>query len=319
MKEVRITDIRGVKVGHDQSRDGGSVCTVLLFDHAYLASCDVRGGAPATRETDLLKPSCGNQGINAVLLSGGSAFGLEATVGVMQYLEEKGIGYPIAGGVVPIVCGASIFDLSIGDWNCRPDKVLGYQACLNAKTGDIEEGVIGAGTGASVGKLFGHKNCMKSGIGTYALQYGNVIVGAIVAVNAVGDIYDIDTNRIIAGAYKTKPGDWYGQEAIFERLAAVPPESGGNTTIGCVLTNARLDKGMMQKMAEIAHNGYARAIRPVHTLGDGDTIFSVTAGEYEADINTVQALGAEVMARAILRAASLSHGAYGHPGALDQE
>lgn len=196
---------------------------------------------------------------------------------------------------------------------------MGYQACLNAKKGDVEEGVIGAGTGASVGKLFGRENSMKSGIGTYALQYGDIIVGAIVAVNAVGDIYDIDTNHIIAGAYKTKPGDWYGQEAMFERLAAVPPESGGNTTIGCVITNAKLDKGMMQKMAEIAHNGYARAIRPVHTLGDGDTIFSVTTGEYEADTNTVHALGAEAMARAVMRAVSLSHGAYGRPGAADQK
>lgn len=317
MKEVRITDINGVKVGHAQNREGGSGCTVLLFDHAYLASCDVRGGAPATRETDLLKPSCGNQGIHAVLLSGGSAFGLEANMGVMQYLEEKGIGYSIAGGVVPIVSGACIFDLPVGDWNCRPDKAMGYQACLNAKYGDIEEGVIGAGTGASVGKLFGRKNGMKSGIGTYALQYGDIIVGAIVAVNAVGDVYDIDTNRIIAGAHKTEPGNWYGQEAMFERLAAVPPESGGNTTIGCVLTNAKLSKGMMQKMAEVAHNGYARAIRPIHTLGDGDTIFSVTTGEYEADINTIHALGAEVMARAIMRAVSLSHGAYGYPGAAD--
>ena len=317
MKEVRITDIKGVTVGHAQNLEGGSGCTVLLFDGAYLASCDVRGGGPASKETELLKPTCANQGIHAIMLSGGSAFGLDAASGAMQYLEERGKGYPIAGGVVPIVPGASLFDLPIGDWNCRPDKAMGYQACLNAKGGDVEEGVVGAGTGASVGKYLGKGHLMKSGLGTYALQVGDIIVGAIVAVNAVGDVYDIDTNEIIAGCFDTKPGEWVGQKKLFEQFLCPPPVAGGNTTIGCVVTNAKLDKAMMRKMAEVAHNGFARAIRPVHTLGDGDTIFTVTSGEFEADANAVHALAAEVMARAVMRAAKLSRSAYGLTGAAD--
>ena len=317
IQEARLTDITGVTVGHAQNYEGGSGCTVVIYAGNYLTACDVRGGGPASKETELLKPECNNKGVQAIVLTGGSAFGLDSCMGVMDWLEEHGRGVSIAGGFVPIVPGAALFDLPVGDWYCRPDRKMGYEACVNAKGGAIEEGVVGAGTGAGIGKYCGWDHMMKGGLGTYALRVGDVIVGAIVAVNAAGDVYDIDTNEIIAGAYGEKPGDWKGPGKYFERAIATPPPAGGNTTIGLVVTNAKLDKAMMRKLAETAHNGYARAIRPTHTLSDGDTIFTSTSAEVEADANAVFALAAEVMARAVMRAAKLAKSAYGFPGAAD--
>ncbi len=317
IREALITDITGVTVGHAQNYEGGSGCTAILYAGNYLTACDVRGGGPATKETELLKPECANKGVQGIMLSGGSAFGLDASMGAMDWLEEHGRGVSIAGGFVPIVPAASLFDLPVGDWNCRPDRKMGYEACRNAKAGPVEEGVVGAGTGAGIGKYCGWDHMMKGGLGTYGLRVGDIIVAAIVAVNAAGDVYDIDTNEIIAGAYGEKPGDWKGPYKYFERAIATPPPAGANTTIGLVVTNAKLSKAMLRKMAEVAHNGYARAIRPAHTLSDGDTIFASTSAEFEADANAVHALASEVMARAVMRAARLAKSAYGYPGAAD--
>ncbi len=199
MKEIKITDIKGIKVGHAQDQAGGSGCTVILCEKGAWAGVDVRGGGPASRETELLKPVNLVEQIHAVMLSGGSAYGLDAGSGAMQFLEESNVGFDVGVGVVPIVCGASLFDLVVGDPKCRPDKAMGYEACKNASDGPVAEGNVGAGTGATVGKFLGTAHMMKSGLGAYAVQIGELQVAAIVAVNALGDIVDVDTGKRIAG------------------------------------------------------------------------------------------------------------------------
>lgn len=312
MKEVKITDIKGIKVGHAQNLEGGSGTTVILCEEGMLASCEVRGGGPASVETELLDPVKGNQGIHAVMLSGGSAYGLAARGGIMRYLEERGKGKNMRMGVVPIVPGACIFDLPIGDWNFRPGEEMGYQACLNATDGPVAEGNVGAGTGAVLGKMQGRESAMKGGLGHYALQVGDVIVGAIVAVNAVGDVWDPETGKIVAGALSEDRKSFRGLESLLEKFLIPAGGEGENTTIGCVVTNAKLTKAQCKKVAEVAHNGFARSIRPVHTFRDGDCIFSVTSNEVEVtDVDAVAALAAKVMERAVISAAKHAEPAYG--------
>ncbi len=318
MKEVSITDIKGIKVGHAQDVEGGTGCTVILCEEGAYAGVDVRGGGPASRETELLKPVNLVEQIHAVMLSGGSAYGLDAASGAMQYLEENGKGFDVGLGVVPIVCGASLFDLVVGDPKCRPDKAMGYQACLNASSQKPAEGNVGAGTGATVGKFLGMEYMMKSGLGTYAVQMGEWIIGAIVAVNALGDVIDVDTGKRIAGILNKDKTAIYNTEAcMYEEYDKNRNVFSGNTTIGCVVTNAKLTKTQANKVASIAHNGFARAIRPVHTMADGDTIFVLATGEEEVMPDAVGALAAEVMARAINRAVYMAEPAYGLKAAKD--
>ncbi len=312
MKEVSVTAIPGVKIGHAQNIKGGSGCTVILCERGACAGVDVRGGGPASRETELLKPINMVEQIHAVMLSGGSAYGLDAGAGAMKYLEEKGIGFDVGVGVVPIVCGASLFDLVVGDPKCRPDQPMGYKACKNANSEPPEEGNVGAGTGATVGKFLGVGRMMKSGLGTYALQIGDLIVGAVVAVNSLGDVIDIETGKRLAGLLNEEQTAVIStEETLYQQYDNNRNVFSGNTTIGCIITNALLNKNQANKIASIAHNGFARSIRPVHTMADGDTIFALSSGEVEVMPDAVGALAAEVMARAINRAVLNAKPAYG--------
>lgn len=315
MREININDIKGFEIGHAQDVEGATGCTVIICKEGAKAGVDVRGGGPASRETELLKPVNMVEEIHAVMLSGGSAYGLDAGAGAMQYLEEKGVGFDVGVGLVPIVCGASLFDLVVGDPKCRPDKAMGYEACKNAGTGPVVQGNVGAGTGASVGKFLGPDRMMKSGLGTYAVEVGDVKCGAIVAVNALGDIFDIDTGKRLAGILSEDKKSIVSTEDIM--LAEAGKSRNvfkGNTTIGCVITNAKLTKAQANKLASMAHNGYARAIRPVHTSADGDSIFLMSTNEVEVMPDTLGMLAAEVMARAIGNAVRNSASAYGLAG-----
>ncbi len=318
MKEVKITDINGIRIGHAQNIEGGTGCTVILCEDGAFAGVDVRGGGPASRETELLKSVNMVEQVHAIMLSGGSAYGLDAGSGAMQYLEEKGKGFDVGVAVVPIVCGAALFDLVVGDPGCRPDKAMGYEACLNASSDKPAEGNAGAGTGATVGKFLGMDYMMKSGLGTYAVQIGDWIMGAIVAVNALGDVLDTDTGKRIAGILnKEKTAIYNTENTMYEEYDKNRNVFSGNTTIGCIVTNAKLTKPQANKVASIAHNGFARAIRPVHTMADGDTIFVLATGEVEVMPDAVGALAAEVMAKAITRAALTAEPAYGLKAAKD--
>ncbi|MBR3202448.1 MAG: P1 family peptidase [Solobacterium sp.] len=305
--EIAITDIEGFKIGNAEYPDGGTGCTVILADPAACTGLDVRGGAPASREAALLNPLAANDAVNAVVLSGGSAFGLDSASGVVRYLEERGIGFPTALGVVPIVCASCLFDLGVKTPSIRPDSALGYQACENA--GNFRQGNYGAGTGASCGKGLGLKHAMKSGLGAYALAVGALKVGAIVAANPLGNIYDPDTGEALAGI-RAEDDSIVDSEAVIARKDVVNTFR-GNTTIGVILTNAKFNKTQLCKIASMAHDGYARAIRPVHTMDDGDSIYAMSGGDVKADINVAGVLAAKVMARAIANAARYAEDAYG--------
>lgn len=312
MEKIEITEIEGVKIGHAQNIEGATGCTVILCENGGIAGVDVRGGAPASRETELLKSENTVEKVHGILLSGGSAYGLDAAAGMMQYLEEKGKGFHVKVGVVPIVCGAALFDLIVGDSKCRPDKEMGYEACLNSEKKEVGEGNIGAGTGASIGKITGVERAMKGGVGIYAIQLGKLKVGAIVAVNALGDIVDVDTNKIIAGLLnKEKNGLANTEEEMYSQYENTEKNIfSGNTTIGCIITNAKLTKSQMNKLASISHNAYAKAISPVHTTVDGDTIFTLTTGEVNTMPDVVGALATRVMGKAINRAVLKAKSAY---------
>jgi L-aminopeptidase/D-esterase-like protein len=312
VQTIKITDIQGIKVGHAQDVKGGSGCTVVLCEAGAVAGVDVRGGAPATRETDLLRPVNTVEKIHAVMLSGGSAYGLDAAAGAMSYLEEKGIGFDMEVAVVPIVCGASLFDLNVGDPKCRPDQKMGYAACQNASKKDVEEGNVGAGTGATVGKLLGPKYMMKSGLGSYGVSTGAIQVAAIVAVNAVGDVVCQETGKPIAGLLNEDGTRLMGTEqALCSQYGQTGTLPGGNTTIGCVVTNVKLTKTQATKIASVAHNGLARSIRPVHTSMDGDTLFVMSTGEVEASPDLVGVLATQAVEQAVVRSVTKAESAYG--------
>ncbi|MEG0823155.1 MAG: P1 family peptidase [Erysipelotrichaceae bacterium] len=312
MKEINITSIKGIRIGQAEDSVGGTGCSVIICDDGAVAGVDVRGGGPATRETDLLNPINMIQKIHAVMLSGGSAFGLDAASGAMQYLEEHNIGFNVGKSYIPIVCGASLFDLSIGNPKCRPDKSMGYTACINSESNTLHEGNYGAGCGASVGKLLGPSCAMKSGIGTYGVEINNVQVAAIVSVNACGNIVDPFTNIPLAGIYDSNLNKIVdAEEAVLSLLEHQHEPSLSNTTIGCIVTNAKITKAQCTKIAGIAHNGYAKAIRPVHTMNDGDTIFVLSTQEVEANVDTIGVLATQVMSKAIMRSATCAQGAFG--------
>ena len=319
MKEIKISEMHGFRVGNAQNFDAATGCTAIICEKGAFAGVDVRGGSPASRETELLKPVNTVQQIHAVMLSGGSAFGLEAGDGAMQFLEEKEIGFDTGFGRVPIVCGASLFDLELVNGKVRPDKAMGYAACKAAYSGEEpKEGNYGAGTGATVGKFHGAEDMMKSGLGMYAVQIGAVQCAAIVAVNALGDIIDYDNKKILAGLLTSDKTDFADfVKVMYGEIEKSRDLWGGNTTIGCILTNAKIDKCMCNKLASIAHNGYAQAIRPVHSTADGDTIFVMATGEVEVGVDALGALAVECMARAINRAATQAEPAYGLKAASD--
>ena len=311
-KEISVKDFKGVLIGQAEDRVGGTGCTVLICPAGAPTGLDVRGGGPASRESELLKPLASADSIHAIVLAGGSAFGLDAAGGVMQYLEERGIGFDVGVTKVPLVCQSDLFDLTVGDVHARPDKAMGYEACVRAQRGNYQDGCYGAGTGATVGKLYGMETCMKSGIGSYAVQIGEWKIGAIVAVNALGDVFEEKTGRQLAGLLsEDKTSLRSTTEAMYEDFAVVNNKFTGNTTIGVVLTNARFSKTQLTKIAGMAHNGYARAIRPVHTSADGDSIYAMSVGQVAVDMDVAGTLAADVMAEAIRRAVVSAQPAYG--------
>jgi L-aminopeptidase/D-esterase-like protein len=310
-----------LKVGHFTDARRPTGCTVVLAEAGAVCGVDVRGGAPGTRETDLLDPVNTVQRVHAVVLSGGSAFGLEAATGVVRYLEENEIGFPVGVGKVPIVPAAVLIDLRLGDWRIRPDASAGYAAARAAATGPVAEGNVGAGAGATVGKLHGMDRAMKGGIGTASVRLPNqAVVAALVAVNAVGDVVDPRTGRLLAGL---RSEDGKGLRGTLDALLAGEqpgrPLPGENTSIGIVATNVALDKAEATKVAQMAHDGLARAIRPVHTPWDGDTLFALSTGALTvADAPLlVGSLAAEVVAQAVVRAVLTARGLPGLPAAVD--
>lgn len=327
-KPTTITAVPGVRVGHATDLDGLTGCTVVLCEKGAVGGVDQRGGAPGTRETDLVRPLHRVEKIHAVLLAGGSAFGLAAADGVMRYLEERDVGFDARVAKVPIVPAAILFDLDLGDSQARPDATMGYAACDAASDEPVAEGNVGAGAGASVGKILGIKRAMKSGLGSACVNLGGGLrVGAVVAVNAFGDVVDPATGEIVAGARKLHSDDlaetlavmrgFVGKAALWfassDRLGAV-----SSTVIGVVASNARLNKEEANKVAQMAHDGIARAVRPAHTMFDGDTIFAVATGKKRADVNLVGAYAAEVVAEAITRAVRAAQGAGGLPAYSDR-
>ena len=321
-----ITDVPGIEVGHAQNMNALTGVSVLLCRKGAVGGVDQRGGAPGTKETDLLNPVNMIEKIHAICLCGGSAFGLDAASGVMKYLEERKIGYNVGVTFVPIVPAAVIFDLSLGDPMVRPDAAMGYEAATNASVDETRMGNIGVGTGASIGKLFGNQGAMKGGVGTASMDIGGgIIVGALVAVNAFGDVIDPSSGNILAGTRSVGVGPVHlGSDGYYaDTLATLKTFPGrfianlatrSNTVIGVVATNAKFDKAGITKIAQMAHDGLARAIRPSHTMLDGDTIFAVSTGSKSADISTVGAFAAEVFQAACVNAVMNAESAGGLPG-----
>ena len=314
MNEIGIMEVGGFRVGHAHNGEAATGCTVILCDNMSPAGLDVRGGGPASRESQILAPVASAEAINAVLLSGGSAFGLDAAGGVQKYLEERGIGFDVGVTKVPLVSQSCLFDLGVGRTDVRPDAAMAYQACENACYEEPAQGNVGAGTGCSVGKYRGMGRAMKSGFGTYALQAGPLKVGALVAVNALGDIYDKNGVQIAGLLNPEKTGLSNTLEELFQDVTIAGNLFSGNTTLGVIVTNAKLHKTQLTKIAGMAHNGFARAIRPVHTNADGDSIYALSVGEVPGDVNVVGAMAARAMEAAIVRAVQSSVSAYGLPG-----
>ncbi len=299
-----ILDIKGILVGQSEDNKGKTGVTVVMVPDGAVCGVDVRGAAPGTRETDLLDPVNAMEKVNAVVLSGGSAFGLEAANGVMEYLEQKGIGFDVGCTVVPIVPQAVLFDLAYGDAQCRPNKKMGYIACENANHEILKEGSVGAGCGATVGKFYDMECCTKSGIGSYAqtLQNG-ITVAALIAVNAFGDV--LENGKIIAGTTNKEKTTFIDTEKTMLQMASTPAFHGKNTTIGVIATNVALTKAEAKKVAGMAHDGLARAIRPVHTQLDGDTLFCLSTGEIQCSrpiVDLIGTLAARVAEQAVIQA-----------------
>ncbi len=320
-----ITDIPGILVGQAENDTALTGCTVIICKDGAVGGVNQRGGAPGTRETDLLRPMHMVQKVHAIMLAGGSAYGLDAASGAMQYLEEQKIGVNTGPALVPIVPSAILFDLGLGDAHTRPDKQMGYTACLKANAEKPAEGNHGAGTGATVGKILGMGQAMKSGLGTSSMEFtSGVIVGSIVAVNAMGDIIDYKTNEIVAGARSIVKGPIkIGKDRLFANTLSVMQSKLGqaaltfagkqNTIIGVIATNAALDKEGANKFAEAASNGIAISTRPAFTMLDGDTIFSLATGKKQVDLNLLCAFAPIVFAEAMLNAVRKAESAGGLP------
>lgn len=324
-----ITDVQGIKIGQETNFNALTGCTVILCPDGAIGGVVQRGGAPGTRETDLLRPLHMVEKVHAILLAGGSAYGLDAATGIMKYLEEQQIGFNARVARVPIVPAAILFDLGVGDPNIRPDAKMGYRASKNASSEPPAEGNIGAGSGCTVGKILGPGQSMKSGIGSASIEIGGgVFIGAIVAVNAFGDVIDPNSGMILAGVRSAKIGPVkVGSEGYFANTltimrsligrTALSFASRSNTVIGVIATNAKLDKIQTNKVAQMAHNGLARTIQPAHTMFDGDTIFALSTGRKNVDVNIVGAFATEVMVEAVLRAVRTAKSAASLPAASD--
>lgn len=312
-----LTDIDGFRVGHYTDPEQNTGCTVVLCGQGAVGGVSVRGASPGTRETDLLKPESTVEKVHAVMLSGGSAYGLETAAGAMQYLEERGIGYQVGDQIIPIVPAAILYDLRGRNAHIRPGKAEGYQACKNATDGLVQEGSVGAGAGATVGKLLGADRGMKGGIGSFSITVEDLTVAALVALNAAGDIVDPSSGQIIAGARQGARSPEFADVSRHLRqskLAALQSGDGENTTLAVITTNASLTKAQAGKVADMAHNGYARTIRPAHTQVDGDTIFALSSGAL-SDFNPLQVghLAAEAVAEAVVRAVKTAEPIRGFP------
>ena len=307
-----ITAVPGFKVGHARDENAATGCTVILCPPATVGGVDIRGSAAGTRQIDSLQPFHFVDEVHAVLLSGGSAFGLDASGGVMQYLEEREIGYQTSAGRVPIVPTAIIYDLGLSGGKVRPDKKMGYRACENAEPGPVAEGSVGAGTGASVGKLYGIRLATKGGVGTASVASAHgTIVGALVVVNAFGDVVDPVARRILAGARDPENPERFADSAArIKAGACLPGWNRGvqNTTLGVVATNAKLSKRQAIKVSQMAQSGLVQTISPVHSTVDGDLVFALSAGEKNEEVNTVGLLAEEALAKAVLRAVQAADG-----------
>lgn len=327
-ESIPITDVADVMIGQTEDPKAGTGCTVILSKDGMVAGLDVRGGGPASRESELLKPVAAAQFIHGIVLAGGSAFGLGAADGVMRFLEERDIGFDTGVAKVPLVAQVDLFDLTVGDVSVRPDADMGYEAAgIAFEAPNYRDGNFGAGCGATVGKLAGMEYCMKTGMGSYAIRIGDLKVGALVALNALGDVYDWKTGKIIAGM-RTEDGSGFRDTMEFFSRSTGSKENkftadmGSeemvcNTTLGVIITNGDFSKSQLCKIASMAHDGYARSIRPVHTSADGDSIYAVSAGTIEADQDLVGALAADVMCEAIKCAVRSAESAYGFPASQD--
>jgi len=308
IQKLQLQEINGFKIGHAQNYEAKTGCTVILCEDGAIAGYDLRGSAPGTRETELLRPGCLVEKVHGILLTGGSAFGLDTAGGVQKFLEERKKGYDARGIIVPIVPAAVIFDLRVGTEKIRPDIEMGYQACLNARADYVECGLIGVGTGATVGKILGMESSMTGGVG-YASERldSGIIVSAIVVVNALGDVVDPNSRQILVGA-KGSDGQFVDTVQVMKKMQVNSPLSNENTTLGVVMTNADLNKVQINKVAQMAQNGLARTIRPAHTMYDGDIIFSLCSGEISADVNVIGEMAADCVSQAIIKAVAISNG-----------
>lgn len=314
-KEISIHDIKNIRIGHAQDVEHATGCSVLLCPKGAVCGVDVRGGGPASRETQLLNPLMSNQGVHGILLGGGSAYGLDAAGGIMKYLEEHKIGLKVGKNLVPIVVGSCIFDLGCVDGSIRPDANMGYAACVDSEHSIERNGNVGAGMGATVGKIHGDNFAMKSGLGCYAVQVGRLQVGAIVVVNAIGDVYEMDSNHVLAGLLNKNKDGILNSEIEAVKLLQIASMFSLNTTIAAIVTNANLDKSEMNKVACMASNGIARTIRPVNTSMDGDSVYALSVGKVKSSADVVGTLAAHALAKAIVKAVMETEEIYGYKSA----
>lgn len=305
-EQIKINEMDGFRIGNSQNSVAKTGVTVIIFDKKATVGVDVSGGGPASRETHLCDPTTADNPINAIVLSGGSAFGLAAADGVMQYLEEHGMGYDTGYARVPLVCASCIYDLNYGYSKTRPDSKMGYKACKDAENNNPKSGDEGAGTGATVGKILGMERASNSGLGIFAVKLGELEVAAIVAVNALGDVFDPSNGKQIAGLRSEDGNGFVQSKNELYKIAKRTDLFSGNTTIGAVITNGNFSKAEMNKIASMTRNAYARCINPVGTLADGDTIYAASVGGVDADINVAGTLAAEVMEKAIVNAITSS-------------
>jgi len=319
MEKADIEEIGKISIGQAQNLNAATGCTVVICEDGAICGVDVRGGSPGTRDTDALNPINNRKCVHAVLLSGGSAFGLDAAGGVMKYLEEHRIGRDVGVTVIPNVCAAILFDLKCGDYKIRPDVKMGYEACANAFLHQkVKSGNFGAGTGATIGKTRGAAYAMKGGIGKSTFRHEDLFVGAIMAVNCVGDVLDNKTGKILAGARNDDGRGFVGSESvILGEYQRKTDFFSGNTIIGCVITNAALDKAQANKLASLGQNGIARAVRPAHSIYDGDTVFTMCTGEVYATLDAVGILAAAAVEEAIIDAIRSAESLCGFPALKD--
>lgn len=319
MREISITEIEGFKIGHAQDEVHGTGCSVIICDDKAVCGIDVRGGGPASRESQLLNPLMSNDGVNAVVLSGGSAYGLDAAGGVMKYLEQQGKGVKVGDNIVPIVVQSCVFDLGCADGSVRPDAQMGYNACLDAERNKERNGNVGGGMGATVGKILGADTTMKSGLGCYAVQVGDLKVGAMVIVNAIGDVYKVDSDVMLAGLLSKDKSNMISTSdmmlSLYENASFKDSTNTTNTTIAAIVTNGKFTKAEINKIAAMASNGLARTIRPVNTSMDGDSVYALSTGAVLSSADIVGTLAADVLAKAVNRAVLEADELYGFKAA----